>query len=638
MNPRDRKRLDFNILDFEEQLQSAQQRLKILEQSAKDSSLASQELQDESITKLSVALEELHVATEEIHAQNAELAIARQSLEIERLRYLELFEFAPDGYLVTTPLGVILEANCAAEKLFNLRREHLLGKPLIVFVSELDRAHFHTQLNQLAVSQVITDWEVSLRTRENNLFPSSISISTMEDLEGKWVGLRWLIRDISDRKQAKQMRYDAFHDSLTGLSNRALLLNRLEHLLEGYQRHPEQLFALLFLDLDRFKPINDSLGHFAGDRVLMEMASRLQTCVRREDTLARLGGDEFVILLEEIHHCSEAEACAVRIQRALAAPFRLKTHEVMIQASIGIVLGHAQYQQPEELLRDADLAMYQAKRHGGACFRIFTSEMQTSKLDAFQLEQELYQAIQRQEFEVYYQPIVSLLTQAPKGFESLVRWHHPQRGILLPSEFLPVAKETGLITLIDEWMMQTACQQMAQWQREFALTPLLTMSVNVSSRLFTQPDFVCKVQAILQKTGLDPRCLTLEITEDVIMSNIEHSAAILKQLRALQVHLTIDDFGTGYSSLSRLQGLAFHGLKIDRCFIGDSDSRELVRAIVLLAHTMGLYVIAEGVETTAQVQTLGEFGCEYAQGYYFGRPAEWPLAQLKLRSNAHESD
>jgi diguanylate cyclase (GGDEF)-like protein/PAS domain S-box-containing protein len=638
MNPEERKRLNFNLLDFESQLQTAKQRLKTMEQSAKDSSLASQELQDESIAKLSVALEELHVATEEIHTQNEALLVAQHALESERLRYLELFEFAPDAYLVTTPLGVILEANCAAENLFNLHREHLLGKPLIVFVTELDRAHFHTQLNQLAVSQFVTDWEVSLKSRENGLFPTSISISTMEDLEGNWVGLRWLIRDISESKQAKKMRHDAFHDSLTGLSNRALLLNRLEHLLEGYQRYPDQLFALLFLDLDRFKPINDSLGHVVGDRVLVEMASRLQTCVRREDTLARLGGDEFVILLEKIKHFNEAEACAERIQAALAVPFGLKTHEVVIQASIGIVLSHAQYQQPEELLRDADVAMYQAKRQGGACFRVFTSQMQTNILDAFQLEQELHQAIQRQEFEVYYQPIVSLSTQLPKGFEALVRWHHPQRGFLSPSEFLPVAKAAGLITLIDEWMMQTACQQMAQWQREFALTPPLTVSINVSSRLFAQPDLVNKVQAILQNTGLDPKCLTLEITEDVIMSNIEQSAATLKQLRALEVHLAIDDFGTGYSSLSRLQGLAFNGLKIDRCFIRDSESTELVRAIVLLAHTMGLYVIAEGVETADQVQTLGEFGCEYAQGYYFGRPAERKLAQLNLRSKAHERD
>jgi EAL domain-containing protein (putative c-di-GMP-specific phosphodiesterase class I) len=322
----------------------------------------------------------------------------------------------------------------------------------------------------------------------------------------------------------------------------------------------------------------------------------------------------------------------------LAVPFELKAHEVMIQVSIGIALSHAQYQQPEELLRDADVAMYQAKRQGGACFRVFTPQMQTNTLDAFQLEQELHQAIQRQEFEVYYQPIVSLPTQVFKGFEALVRWHHPQRGVLSPSEFLPVAKETGLITLIDEWMMQTACQQMVEWQREFALTPPLTVSVNVSSRLFIQPDLVHKVQAILQSTGLDPKCLTLEITEDVIMTNIEQSAATLNQLRALQVHLTIDDFGTGYSSLNRLQGLAFHGLKIDRCFIRDSESTELVRAIVLLAHTMGLYAIAEGVETADQVQTLGEVGCEYAQGYYFGRPEERKLAQLKLRSKAHECD
>lgn len=626
----DEDRLNHSKDSFLKQLQEAQHKLTLIESNAKNSSREAQVAQAVVINELSTALEELHVATEEIQAQSEELALTRQSLEKEHHRYQQLFELAPDGYLVTTTHGVIQEVNSSAENLLNLRREQMMGKPFIVFVTEADRFQFHVQLNHLATSECLTNWEVILKPRNRGPFPASVSISSIRDPQGIWTGLRWIIRDISAHQQAQKMYHDAFHDNLTGLANRALLLDRLGHLLEQYQRHPEQLFALLFLDLDRFKSINDGLGHLAGDQALIEMASRLKTCVRREDTLARLGGDEFVILLEKIRHFSEAEACALRIQEALAIPFPVMAHEISIKASIGIVLSDPHYIQPTELLRDADLAMYQAKRQGGNCYQIFSSQMHQETLDAFVLEQELHQAIQEQEFEVHFQPIVLLSTQLLKGFEALVRWRHPHRGLLSPLEFLPVAHDTGLIVLIDLWMMNAACQQMAAWIAEFKLPSPLTVSVNVSGRLFTQADFAIQLQSILQRTGLDPKCLTLEITESVITENIEQATAILNRLRALGVQLTIDDFGTGYSSLSRLQSLPFDGLKIDRSFLSKDAGIEMVSAIVLLAHTLGLYVITEGVELAAQANKLREIECEYAQGYYFGCPEDSELTKLKI--------
>ncbi|MGB8700673.1 MAG: EAL domain-containing protein, partial [Thermosynechococcaceae cyanobacterium] len=625
-------RLSLNTAFFRQHLQGARQRMEQIEARANASPTPSLDLQAETIYELSVALEELYVATEEIQAHNEQLLIVRQELALEHRRYQDLFDFAPDGYVVTTTDGVIQSANHAAENLFKIARDKMVGKPLIVFVVEADCHQFHTQINQLTTTQRLTDWEVTLQPRRGSPFPALITITAMRDLQGHCVGLRWSIRDISELKLALQMHHDAFHDSLTGLFNRALLLDRLQHLLQRYQRHPDQLFALLFLDLDRFKGINDSLGHLAGDRVLVEMACRLQTCLREEDTLARLGGDEFVVLLEDIHSLSEVEACATRLQDALAIPFTLKNHSLVLQGSIGIVLSHPQYRHPEELLRDADLAMYQAKQQGGACFHVFTSQMHINALNAFQLEQELHQALQRQELEVHYQPIIQLSTQKLSGFEALVRWQHPQLGLLSPSEFLSVAIETGLIVTIDLWVLRTACQQMVEWQTELGLMSPLTISVNISSRLFALLNFVEVVQTILQDTGIDPRSLTLEITEGVIMTNIEQAATTLHQLRALQVQLTIDDFGTGFSSLSRLQQLPFHGLKIDRTFLIEPGGIEMIKAIILMAHTLGLYVITEGVETADQVQILSEINCEFAQGYYFGCAEDHCLARLRISS------
>ena len=600
------------------------------------------------IAELSIALEELQVAAEELQHQNEELNFTRQALELERQRYQELFEFAPDGYLVTNAQGAIREANYAVETLLNCRRDLIVGKPLIVFVAEADRKTFYAQLNRLSevnpnsggvlhlgsndsLNPKLNDWELLLQPREREPFPAAIAVSKICDHQGELVGLRWLIRNLAERKRIEeQLRHNALHDSLTGLPNRTLLLDRLEHALQRYRRHPEQLFALLFLDLDRFKAINDSLGHLAGDQLLLETASRLQNCLRASDTVARLGGDEFVILLEDIGNLKDIEDCASRIQKALAAPLNLNGHQVAIAASIGIVLSDSVYQQAEELLRDADLAMYQAKQKGRACYQIFASQMHAKALSLLNLERELRQGIQRQEFQVHYQSIVSLADNRIAGFEALVRWQHPQRGLISPPEFLPVAEETGLILPIGWWVLEAACRQAVQWQAELALTPPLTVSVNLSNRQFAQPDMVAQVRAILQETGLDPRCLKLEITEGVIVEDVELAIAALVKLRELQVQLYIDDFGTGFSSLSRLRRLPIDALKIDRSFIGDREGFEIVRAIVTLAHNLGMDAIAEGVETAQQVEQLQSLRCEYAQGYFFGRPSPSQLTELKI--------
>ena len=435
--------------------------------------------------------------------------------------------------------------------------------------------------------------------------------------------------DITQRKKAEeQLLHDAFHDSLTGLPNRALLIERLGHALELTKRREGYLFAVLFLDLDRFKTINDSLGHPIGDRLLLAFVQRLEPSLRSGDTLARLGGDEFVILLEDINSLNEATQAAQRVQELLSLPFNLNDHQIYTSASIGIALSTTEYQRPEDLLRDADTAMYRAKARGKACHEIFNSSMHIRALTLLQLENDLRRAIERQELQLYYQPIVSLTTGKLTGFEALARWQHPERGPISPSEFIPVAEETGLILPLGEWVLRCACHQMRAWQVQFSQEPPLSISMNLSARQFTQPDLIQLVIQTLQQTELAPGSLKLEITESVLMENPQAAVSMLSQLRELGIQLYIDDFGTGYSSLNYLQQFQVDALKIDRSFIAKmgvhGNNLELVQAIAMLARNLGLDVVAEGVETVEQLFQLRtiEHDSGYGQGYLFSRPVD----------------
>jgi diguanylate cyclase (GGDEF)-like protein/PAS domain S-box-containing protein len=461
----------------------------------------------------------------------------------------------------------------------------------------------------------------------------------VRDGNGKTVRIAGSLTDITSRKRTeKQLLHDALHDALTDLANRALFMDRLERAIERGKRHKQYLFAVLFLDLDRFKLVNDSLGHIIGNQLLIAIARRLQLCVRLEDTVARLGGDEFVILLEGIESASDATRVAERIQTELAQPFNFSGHEMFASASIGIALSATGYEQPEAILRDADVAMYRAKALGKSRYEMFDTSMHAQAVTRLQLETDLRHAIERQEFELHYQPIVLLRNKELVGFEALVRWRHPQRGLVSPEAFIPVAEDTGLIVPLGWWVLQEACRQMHVWQQQFLVGPPLSMSVNLSGKQITQPDAVERVEQILQATGLAPSSLKLELTESLMMEHAEATITILQKLKALGIQLAIDDFGTGYSSLSYLYQFPIDTLKIDRSFVNRMDVEleklELVRTIATLAWNLSMNVVAEGIETQQQLSHLKALGCEYGQGYFFSKPVDAIATEQLLADHA----
>ncbi len=652
--------------EFTRRIQEMRQRIVIMQHLASprhDSTLqVSSLLLAEAFEKLDTALEELQVVEEDLLA-------ARDSAEAERQRYQDLFEFAPDGYLVTGREGKIQEANYTAARLLNIPSQLLVGKLLINFFLGEERRGFRTQLTRLQeISRL--EWEAHLKphstknSSEAKVFDAALTaIAIHSGLEhSPVVALRWSIRNITQRKQLEaQLVHNAFHDALTGLPNRHLFMDRLGQAVEHAKRHGapsgSYLFAVLFLDLDRFKLINDSLGHAAGDQLLISVARRLEACLRPSDTAARLGGDEFAILLEDITDVSDAIRVAERIQAQLALPFNLAASqgtlearpcEVFTFASIGIALNDESHNRPEDLLRDADTAMYRAKGRNGpglqARCQIFNPEMYTHAVAGLQLQKDLRRAIERQEFRVHYQPIVSLLSGKITGFEALVRWQHPSRGLLAPVEFIRVAEEIGLSLPIDWWVLRQACQQLRQWQARHpaaavhsADTLPLAIGVNFCSRQFAQSHLIEQLGEILRETGLDSRSLKLEITESILMENADSIAAILLQLQALGVQVQIDDFGTGYSSLSYLNRFAVNALKIDQSLIKmtiQNQNLEIVRTIASLADSLGMDVIAEGVETAEQVAQLRGLKCRYAQGYYFSEPLDSEAAGALVRELA----
>ena len=450
--------------------------------------------------------------------------------------------------------------------------------------------------------------------------------------------------ELLERKRMEaQLRHDALHDSLTDLPNRALFLDRLSHALQLSNRRlylnsanlPE-LFAVLFLDLDRFKVVNDSLGHLAGDQLLKIVAQRLVGCLRGGDTVARLGGDEFVMLLEEIEDLNDVIEVVQRIKDSLQVPVIIDGNEIFISTSIGIALNSAGYTQPDQLLRDADTAMYRAKEKGRDRYEIFNPAMHTEALKKLRIENELRRAIERQELRVHYQPIVCLQSRKILGFEALVRWQHPEQGLIYPAEFIAIAEDAGLIVAIDFWVLQEACAQLRAWQEQFAIAMNLTMNVNLSAKHFTKPNLTSQIENILKKTHLNNHNLKIEVTESILIEKTSLAAQILNELSERNIQTCVDDFGTGYSSLSYLHRFPIHTLKIDQSFINqlsrNPEDGEIVKAIIILGINLGLTVVAEGIETEEQLDCLKKYNCNAGQGYYLFKPLEADAIAILLKS------
>ncbi|MCU0586004.1 MAG: EAL domain-containing protein [Desulfobacterales bacterium] len=434
------------------------------------------------------------------------------------------------------------------------------------------------------------------------------------------------ITDITDLKDAEQRIYfQAFHDALTRLPNRALFVEHLQMAIKRAKRRPDYRFAVIYLDIDRFKLVNDSLGHGAGDDLLVAFAGRIRESLRDTDILARLGGDEFVVLLEDIDDLAYAENIADRLQKALRRPFQIKGIEIFAPASFGVVIDTRSYEEPDAIIRDADAAMYHAKESGRCQVKMFDKTLHEKAQHLLQQETDLRKAVQGDQFENHYQPIVRLSTAEVVGFEALIRWAHPETGMVYPGAFISTAEDAGLIIPITRLTVERACRDLQGWQQILGTELDLTVSVNISSRHFLQPSLLDDLRKILDQSGLPPHLLKLEITETALMEEADDTIRLAHRLRDFGIRLMIDDFGTGYSSLSYLQRLPIDTLKVDRSFISriheePESNRNIVEAIVSLAHKLGMSVVAEGIETPEQKAVLLEMGCDYGQGYLFARP------------------
>ena len=441
-------------------------------------------------------------------------------------------------------------------------------------------------------------------------------------------------------RQQEKLTHDSLHDAMTGLPNRVLFLDRLEQAIKYCKRRSEYRFSVLFVDLDHFKIINDSLGHLIGDQLLISAGRRMLETLRASDTVARLGGDEFAILLEITGEKTSASSVAEKLQETIRLPFHVDGHELYVTASIGIVMDIAEYTYAEEILRDADIAMYQAKAQGKARFETFDIKMRSYAFSRLEMEQDLRAALENKEFQIYYQPILSIRSNELSSFEALIRWDHPTRGLLLPGQFLQVAEDSGLILPIEKWVLQEACLQLRKWHDQYTELQHVCVNVNISNKLFSQVNFVDEVYKALQTSGLKAEALRLEITENVLISNYTAANEVFTRLRNLGVQLQIDDFGSGYSALGYLQHFPISAIKIDKSFVDEiGKSRrglELIRAIVSMARELGMEAIAEGIETDEQLRELRGLSCKLGQGFLLSKPLDKDLAEKILEKQERQ--
>jgi len=533
------------------------------------------------------------------------------------------------------------------QELLELRPDQILENASFYFnqIHPDDRAGYSTAIKQSAhnLKPLSYEWRIITPSGKLKWVQVSARPEYLENGDVVWYGV---LLDVSDRKQAQELIiHNALHDPLTELPNRTLLVERLELAISRAKRLESYFYAVLFLDLDRFKVINDSLGHLLGDQLLKSIAQKLKTHLRDIDLVARIGGDEFVILLEDISHIKVAIQITERILKDLQTPLVINDSEIVITASIGVVLGTKSYSQASDLLRNADIAMYRAKAQGRSSYKIFDIEMHIQAVNRLTLETDIRKAIEREEFIVYYQPIIHILSnqlnnQQLVGFEALVRWQHPTRGLLSPGEFIPIAEEIGIIVAIDRWVFYTACQQLATWKNKFSEQFSgqfsgqleLKMSINLSAQDLRQEDLIDNIDQTLSQTGLTGDFITMEITESMLIENTNQTIELLKQLKARKIQISIDDFGTGYSSLNYLHRLPADNLKIDRSFVSQMQSGnrnyQVVNTIITLSNQLGLAVVAEGIETSQQLQWLQQMGCEFGQGHLFSGALDDKSAEI----------
>jgi len=541
-------------------------------------------------------------------------------------RYRALVESAADAIVSADAQGRIVSWNAAAERLFGYAASDAVGRPLTILMPEGMRQAHERGLDRFTASGAARVMgrtvELEAVRADGTEFPIELSLSTWATDEGRFFTA--IIRDITERRSAQdKLAHQALHDPLTGLPNRTLVVDRIGQALARSARHDWSV-AVLFFDVDRFKVVNDSLGHSAGDALLVLVVERLQSLLRPGDTMARFGGDEFLVVCEEVDGLDEARQLAERLSDAFTRPFVVSDREMFATASVGIAVGRSSDATPESLLRDADAAMYRAKERGRARHEVFDEDMRAQTMRRLDTEHAMPRALERNEFRILYQPIVSLDTGTMTGVEALVRWEHPDHGLISPAEFIPIAEDNGLIVPLGSWVLQQAMEQAALWHREHPSRHDLHVTVNLSARQVQDPDLPVAVATALDALEMDPAALTLEITESVLMHDRDISLARLLDLKFLGVRLAIDDFGTGYSSLAYLQRFPLDVLKVDKAFVdgvahGPEESA-LAAAIIRLGHTLHLRTVAEGVESPEQVAHLRRLGCQEAQGYLFARP------------------
>lgn len=628
---------------------------------------------------------ELHLL--EITAERCAMAIINaqlyeQSKHLQERLQLQI-DRMPIGCILKDKNFRIIDWNPAAEKIFGYTKQEALGKyPDELIIPSSAKALVQQIRQQLAAGEIIDHNVIENITKDGRIITCEWHNTPLKDGNNQIVNYLSMVQDVTERKQAEEkLQHYAYYDPITGLPNRTLFLKRLEQTINLTKDNPDNLFAVLFLNLDRFQMVKFSLGHHLADRLLLSAAERIKLCLQnsnysffkcdfesnlilynqasqrqnltrdrtsnqtnkyRKSMVAQIGLDEFAILLTNLQETNDATHIADQIYQSLSYPFDLDGQEVFISTSVGIAFSSVGYQQPEDYLRAADTAMHQSKELSKTRYAVFEPGWQTQAVERLQLETDLRRAIERQEFQVYYQPIVSIKTGKLIGFEALVRWYHSTRGWVSPVEFIPIAEETGLISLIDRYVLREACYQMVTWKQKFPQQFPLIISVNLSAAQLAQLGLIERIDQILQETGINRESLKIEITESSLTGNSASETAMLQQLKSLGIQLSIDDFGTGYSSLARLHQLPIDTLKIDRSFVNqmscDSESLEIVRTIISLAHILEMDVIAEGVESLEQLRQLKILQCEYSQGFYFSQPVDRQTAEKLISANGHFSE